>query len=92
MDIHQTLTDVKQITELCRYCLMCRHTCPITHVTHTEATSPHGWGILVASVERGITKWNEENVNVLYQCSDCGMCQAHCVTDQPLPLAINASS
>ncbi len=86
-----TLTDVKQTTELCRYCLMCRHICPVTMVTYSEATSPHGWGMLVASVERGIIEWHEDNVNVLYQCADCGLCRSHCVTDQPLPLAINAS-
>ncbi|MDX1522512.1 MAG: (Fe-S)-binding protein, partial [Anaerolineae bacterium] len=85
------LENVKQTTELCRYCLMCRHVCPVTHVTRSEATSPHGWGILIASVERGITTWNEDTVDVLYQCADCGLCRAHCVTDQPLPLAINAT-
>lgn len=78
-------------TERCRYCLMCRHVCPVTHVTRNEATSPHGWGLLIASVRRGVTEWNEETVNTLYQCSDCGLCQAHCVTDQPLPVAINVS-
>jgi Fe-S oxidoreductase len=78
-------------TERCRHCLMCRHVCPVTHVTRNEATSPHGWALLIASVQRGVTDWNEETVNTLYQCSDCGLCQAHCVTDQPLPVAINAS-
>lgn len=78
-------------TDRCRYCLMCRHVCPVTHVTRNEATSPHGWGLLITSVRRGLTNWNEETVNTLYQCSDCGSCQAHCVTDQPLPVAINAS-
>lgn len=82
---------IKQTTELCRYCLMCRHVCPITDVTRNEATSPHGWGLLVASVERGVTRWNAETVDLLYQCADCGLCNAHCVTDQPLPLAINAA-
>jgi Fe-S oxidoreductase len=85
------IENVKQTTELCRYCLMCRHTCPVTHVTRSEATSPHGWGMLIASVSRGVTTWHEETVDVLYQCADCGLCQAHCVTDQPLPLAINAA-
>jgi Fe-S oxidoreductase len=80
----------KQTTELCRYCLMCRHVCPVTHVTHDEATSPHGWGLLIASVERGLATWNEDTVDLLYQCADCGLCRAHCATDQPLPLAINA--
>jgi Fe-S oxidoreductase len=91
MSSNAALSKVKQTTELCRYCLMCRHVCPVTHVTRSEATSPHGWGILVASVARGLTTWNEDTVEVLYQCADCGLCQAHCVTDQPLPLAINAS-
>ncbi|MBI1881117.1 MAG: (Fe-S)-binding protein [Chloroflexi bacterium] len=27
----------------------------------------------------------------MYQCADCGLCRAYCVTDQPLPLAIDAS-
>jgi Fe-S oxidoreductase len=89
--MHIELQNVKQTTELCRYCLMCRHTCPVAYVTSNEATSPHGWGLLVSSVERGLIDWNEDTVNVLYQCADCGSCQAHCVTDQPLPLAINAS-
>lgn len=84
------LKNVKDTTELCRYCLMCRHVCPITHVTRSEATSPHGWGILVASVERGVISWNDDTVNTLYQCADCGLCRAYCVTDQPLPLALNA--
>jgi Fe-S oxidoreductase len=79
-----------QTVDRCRYCLMCRHVCPVTHVTRNEATSPHGWGLLLASVERGLAVWNDNTVDILYQCSDCGLCQAHCVTDQPLPLAINA--
>ena len=27
----------------------------------------------------------------MYACADCGLCQAHCVTDQPLPDAIVAA-
>lgn len=89
--MHINLQTVKQTTELCRYCLMCRHVCPVTHITRNEATSPHGWGMLVASVARGLIEWNEDTVNTLYQCADCGLCRAHCATDQPLPLAINAA-
>jgi Fe-S oxidoreductase len=78
-------------TDRCRYCLMCRHICPVAHVTRNEATSPHGWALLIASVRRGLAAWNKETVSILYHCADCGSCRAHCVTDQPLPLAINAS-
>jgi Fe-S oxidoreductase len=84
------LQNVKQTTEFCRYCLMCRHVCPATAITRNEATSPHGWALLIASVERGLAGWNAETVDTLYQCLDCGLCQAHCVTTQPLPLAISA--
>lgn len=75
----------------CRYCLMCRHVCPVGHVTHQEALTPHGWALLIASTRRGLAEWNEETIDVLYQCSDCGNCHTHCVTEQPLPEAITAA-
>jgi Fe-S oxidoreductase len=78
-------------TEGCRYCLMCRHVCPVTRVTYNEATSPHGWALAVASVRRGLMTWDADTVDLLYQCADCGLCQAHCATDQPLPFAIAAA-
>ena len=78
-------------TEGCRYCLMCRHVCPVTRVTYNEATSPHGWALAIASVRRGQLQWNAETADLLYKCADCGLCQAFCVTDQPLPYAIVAA-
>jgi Fe-S oxidoreductase len=78
-------------TENCRYCLMCRHVCPVGHVTRSETLSPHGWGLTIASVQRGLLDWNNDTVAVLYSCADCGTCRAHCVTDQPLPQAIAAA-
>jgi Fe-S oxidoreductase len=39
-------------------------------------------------VQRGLLQWNTDTVEALYACADCGMCQTHCVTDQPLPEAI----
>jgi Fe-S oxidoreductase len=78
-------------TEGCRYCLMCRHVCPVTRVTYNEATSPHGWALEIASVRRGLLEWNAETTDRLYQCADCGLCQSFCVTNQPLPDAIVAA-
>jgi Fe-S oxidoreductase len=78
-------------TEGCRYCLMCRHVCPVTRVTYNEATSPHGWALEIASVRRGLLDWNAETTDRLYQCADCGLCRSFCVTDQPLPDAIVAA-
>ena len=78
-------------TDNCRYCLMCRHVCPVGYVTRLETLTPHGWGLTIASVQRGLLAWNEETVNVLYSCADCGLCRVNCVTDQPLPDAIAAA-
>lgn len=78
-------------TENCRYCLMCRHVCPVGHVTRLETLTPHGWGLTIQSVKRGLLAWNEDTVTALYSCADCGTCRAHCVTDQPLPTAIAAA-
>lgn len=69
---------------------MCRHMCPVGHVSHLESLTPHGWGQIVASEKRGLLTWNATTVNVMYSCADCGACQSHCVTDQPLPDAIAA--
>ena len=68
---------------------MCRHVCPVGCVTQLETFTPHGWGLIIASVQRGLLEWNQETVEDLYTCADCGTCQAHCVTDQPLPTAIS---
>lgn len=70
---------------------MCGQACPVRRVTKNEATSPHGWALLVSSVKRGTLQWNAETVDVLYHCSDCGNCQGNCATDRPLPYAIQAA-
>jgi len=85
------LESATSTTEYCRYCLMCRHVCPVGVVTHEEKFTPHGWALTIASVKRGLLEWNAETVDALYTCADCGMCQSHCVSSQPLPDAIAAA-
>ncbi|MEX2600835.1 MAG: (Fe-S)-binding protein [Balneolaceae bacterium] len=75
-------------TENCRHCLMCRHLCPVGNITHNETLTPHGWGQLIAMERRGLLEWDSGTIDALYQCADCGNCESHCVTDQPLPDAI----
>jgi Fe-S oxidoreductase len=70
---------------------MCRQACPVGHVTHRETLTPHGWALMIESVARRQLSWTRDVVEVMYACADCGLCQAHCVTDQPLPDAINAA-
>jgi Fe-S oxidoreductase len=91
VDPKQPLDTPLQTTEDCRYCWMCRHVCPVGHVTQRETLTPHGWALTIASVKRGALRWNEDSVGVLYACADCGLCRSHCVTDRPLPDAIAAA-
>ncbi len=91
MGVAVEVKDPLQTTEDCRYCWMCRHVCPVGHVTQRETLTPHGWALTIASVKRGTLRWNEDSVGVLYACADCGLCRAHCVTDRPLPDAIAAA-
>ena len=78
-------------SENCRFCWMCRHVCPVGHVTSRETLTPHAWALTIESVRRGQLAWNDETASVMYACADCGLCRAHCVTDQPLPDAIVAA-
>ena len=67
---------------------MCRHVCPVGHVTSRETLTPHAWALTIESVRRQQLAWNDETAAVMYACADCGLCRTHCVTDQPLPDAI----
>ena len=82
------IENVLDTLDNCRYCLMCRHTASVEHVTHRETLSPHGWALVIASVNRGLLEWNQDTVDVIYSAPDHGNSRAHCVTDQPLPAAI----
>lgn len=79
------------VTEGCRFCWMCRQACPVGYVTARETYTPHGWALTIESVARGQLAWTRETADVMFACADCGLCQAHCVTDRPLPDAINDS-
>jgi Fe-S oxidoreductase len=75
-------------TDGCRYCWMCRHVCPTGFATKRETHTPHGYALLIASASRGVSTWDAETVDALYHCADCGCCESHCATHQPLPDAI----
>lgn len=74
-----------------RYCLMCRHVCPVARVTRRESATPHGWALLIHSARQGLIPWDDDSIDILYQCADCGLCQASCATRRPLPAAIVAA-
>jgi Fe-S oxidoreductase len=67
---------------------MCRHVCPTGFATKRETHTPHGYALLVASTSRGVAAWDADTIDALYHCADCGCCESHCATHQPLPEAI----
>jgi Fe-S oxidoreductase len=85
------LENVILTTDDCRYCLMCRHIASVERVTHKETLSPHGWALVIASVRRGMLRWDAHTVDVIYSAPDNGNSRAHCVFNQPLPEAIAAA-
>jgi Fe-S oxidoreductase len=78
-------------TDGCRYCWMCRHVCPTGFATKLETHTPHGYALLVASTSRGVAAWDADTIDALYHCADCGCCESHCATHQPLPEAITGA-
>jgi Fe-S oxidoreductase len=86
-----TTPTAAQTTEGCRYCWMCRQSCPVGFVTARETFTPHAWALTIESVKRGQLTWTPETRDVLYACADCGLCRANCATDRPLPDAIAAA-
>jgi Fe-S oxidoreductase len=78
-------------TDGCRYCWMCRHVCPTGFATRRETHTPHGYALLVASTSRGVAAWDQDTIDALYHCADCGCCESHCATHQPLPEAITGA-
>jgi Fe-S oxidoreductase len=82
--------EVSQTLESCRFCLMCRHIDPVSHVTFNEALTPHGIALTATSQKRGLVQWNEESVNVLYSDVDGGNARAHCVTSKPFSEGVAA--
>lgn len=76
--------------ENCRYCLMCRHVDPLSHVTFDETLTPHGIALTIASQRRGLIDWTDETVRVVFSELDNDNARAHCVTDQPFSDAVAA--
>jgi len=74
-----------------RFCLMCRHVCPVHRVTKRDSTSPHGWTLLAWMIRQGMVAWDAATVETMYQCADCGLCQADHPTSRPVPAAIVAA-
>ena len=84
------LENVVHSLESCRFCLMCRHLDPVSHVTFNEALTPHGIALVATSQKRGLIDWTIETTKVIYSDVDAGNARAHCVTQKPFSEAVAA--
>jgi Fe-S oxidoreductase len=75
----------KDIMDACRFCWMCRHTCPVAAVTGNEANTPRARGLVLSMDSRGIP-YTQEAIDVVYQCILCSACTNNCVTGYDPPV------
>ena len=65
--------------DACRFCWMCRHVCPVGHVTGNEAYTPRGRGLLVSMDARG-REYSSGDAAAFFNCCLCSACADNCVT------------
>lgn len=65
--------------DMCRFCWMCRHICPVAGATGSEGWGPRARGIMVSMIERG-TEYDAEVADAMYHCTMCDACANDCVT------------
>lgn len=69
----------KDIMDACRFCWMCRHTCPVAAVTGNEGNTPRARGLVLSMDSRGIS-YGAEAVDLVFQCTLCSACTNNCAT------------
>lgn len=83
-----TFDTALETLEKCRYCLMCRHADPLSHVTFNETLTPHGIALTIYSEPKGLISWSEASLMKVFSELDLGVARAHCITDQPFSEAV----
>lgn len=62
----------------CRYCPMCRQSCPSEFISYRESDAPRGRAILLQSVYQGGKEFEESTIMAIYNCFVCGSCKSWC--------------
>jgi fumarate reductase (CoM/CoB) subunit B len=75
--------DPKDTLRACRYCFMCRFSCPTFLATKRESVTPRGYALLLTMIEKGTQEWTEDITSAFYQCSLCGLGREHCEYSWP---------
>jgi Fe-S oxidoreductase len=64
--------------EACRYCPMCRQSCPSEFISYRESDTPRGRAIILQSVYRSGEEFNPSRIEAIYNCFVCGSCKSWC--------------
>ena len=62
----------------CRYCPMCRQSCPSEFISYRESDTPRGRAILLQGVYRGGKEFDPSAIQAIYNCFVCGACKSWC--------------
>lgn len=62
----------------CRYCPMCRQSCPSEFISYRESDTPRGRAILLQGVCKGGKEFDPSAIQAIYNCFVCGACKSWC--------------
>ncbi len=72
------IQEIRETTESCKHCFMCRHACPTFLATKLDSHTPRGYALLLSEIDHGFQGWSGPIVERFYQCSRCGLCREDC--------------
>nr|MDO8082647.1 heterodisulfide reductase-related iron-sulfur binding cluster [Candidatus Freyarchaeota archaeon] len=67
---------------------MCRHVCTSGTITKSESATPYGRCLLAYYIENGQLEPTKEILDIMYQCTTCGLCQANCLLEYDIPKVV----
>lgn len=84
-----------QITAIfrdCRFCFMCRHVCSVGNITNRESNTPRGFALLADKSEMNPAVMDDPAFGqTIHECTLCGACRSHCVSDHDVPTFVKAA-
>ncbi len=72
-----TANELNTITA-CRYCPMCRQSCPSEFINYKESDTPRGRAILLSNVYKAGKPFEASTIESIYNCFSCGACKSWC--------------
>jgi Fe-S oxidoreductase len=72
------IEEIRETTESCKHCYMCRHACPTFLATKLDSHTPRGYALLLSEIDYGFQSFTPTIVERFYQCSLCGLCREDC--------------